>query len=111
MLTDLVNSLQNPSYQQVLHAREAIRVLLQRGGCALTDTEVSLRLLWIGDLQVLVPVEYHTELCAEWNHYWTALWRFRSECSHVLYVEKAYLSDLPGHQACARCGHIKVVAN
>lgn len=107
-LTDLVNALQIGAYNALLKARCEIREILLASDCQLSDDEVNSKLLWIGDLQVLAKPELRAALCTAWNAYWIALWQFRSECPHTLFVQKDYLRQLPQHKACQRCGLVQV---
>lgn len=106
---DFLAAIQSQTYCQVLQAYGDVRQIISTSGVPRTDTEVSNNLLWIGDLQGWVAPEHHAALCAAWNRYWAAVWRYRAECPHPRFVVEPYLTLLPRHVACTRCGFIKVL--
>lgn len=98
--------------EELQHIRFELQQCLTRGGCTKTVAEVDLLLLWVCDLQDLVPASYHAEVCHLWNRYWTVLWRLRSECDslpggHGPWLHKPYFRHAH-HYVCARCGVVSV---
>ena len=69
-----------PAFLRLLAAKHEIYSILQEGGSTKSRAEIDLLLLWIDDLQELVPSSFHQQLCLQWNIFWTNLWQFRAEC-------------------------------
>lgn len=108
VLSPYLLAIRYPSYPAVLNAREDIWTILRVCRCPWTDIEIDNHLLWVGDLQQWVGEAHQAQLCSAWNKFWTALWRFCSECVHPAWEGKPYLQHLPNHYACCQCGLIQV---
>jgi hypothetical protein len=98
---------------QVEAAFLSIYSILRRGGCQLSQQEVKSKLLWICDLQDLVPADYHQSVCIQWNTFWELLWQYRQKCGqltgHSEWIQQpADYFRHPNHYTCSRCGKVKV---
>jgi len=96
----------------VMDAKATIVAILREGGCEMTVPEIEYKMLWICDLQDLIPTQYHARMCAAWNEFWTHLWQLRFFCGqlghgHMVSKPARYFRH-PHHLVCDKCGFVDV---
>jgi ribosomal protein L37E len=78
----------------------------------MSEAQIERQMLWICDLQKLLPEELRPRMCEAWNQFWSNLWKLREHCGqcpqgHGPFVTKGngYFS-VPNHVVCTRCGTV-----
>jgi hypothetical protein len=89
--------------------------VLREGGCTLPRSAICYKLLWICDLQDLVPAEFHHQVCNLWSQFWSKLWHLKDLCGKTTLghgpweAKSADYFRHSNHFACAKCGFVQVL--